>query len=831
MMQENSRNFFLRKAVILIPAVFVLLLSACGGGDSDSQVQAIDPDRLTVNEEEIKTNVDEGDTSHAQVSGSVFIQTSDADCEAWITIDLGWLGSDSVCVSRAQPIVHVHWRNKTTGESGNVEAEYKGYSNPSRRYSWKASVRIASGTNEIEFSSWGEPVTVFVNAGVDLLPPSVVSTYPLDESDQVAWNSSISVRFSESVDPSTVNSDSLIVSMTGGGSIYGDISLSESGLYASFKPSTLYMNTQYFVTLTTDITDISGKSLDSSYSWSFSTGEGDYDPPIVTATTPQADEIDYSLFRSISASFNQPIDHSSVTSDSISVRDIDHNPVDGWITLTTSGGTDTITFEPTNPLQPSTVYTVTLVSSIADNAGNTLAGDYNWSFTTAAPDVTPPSVLGVTPSDGDGCIARNTAVSVTFDEDMDSTTLDISTFLLTDTLDQPVSGSITTTYNRSVFTPETNLAYGTIYRATVTTGAEDMSGNALSMDHLWLFTTETGSKGSWTPMSTTNVPSGRQWHSAVWTGDEMIIWGGGWSGTGALFNTGGRYHPLSDTWQATDTVGAPSARSSHTAVWTGNEMIIWGGSGGGQYHDSGARYDPLTDSWQAISTVGAPSPRNHHIAVWTGSEMIIWGGSGPRADGGTFSVNDGARYNPTTDTWQPVTTTGSPNYNYGTDWGKVAWTGSEMIVLSKFNFNSSSGGRYNPANDTWQSISSQGAPHRIEEIVWTGKELLVWGSNYFGTYDPSTDNWQDLSRACALAFREFTASVWTGDEIIIWGGYPRLDSGGSYSTSTGLWSSTSLINAPTPRSGNTAVWTGSEMLVWGGVGGNTTVDAGGRYVP
>src|SRR4030095_10160894 len=92
---------------------------------------------------------------------------------------------------------------------------------------------------------------------------------------------------------------------------------------------------------------------------------------------------------------------------------------------------------------------------------------------------------------------------------------------------------------------------------------------------------------TWTATTTTNVPSARRNHTAVWTGSEMIIWGGD-SDTG-LFNTGGRYNPSTDTWTSTSTTNAPEPRYAHTAVWTGSEMIIWGGLGELNYLNTGGR--------------------------------------------------------------------------------------------------------------------------------------------------------------------------------------------------------------------------------------------------
>src|SRR5436190_16231982 len=106
----------------------------------------------------------------------------------------------------------------------------------------------------------------------------------------------------------------------------------------------------------------------------------------------------------------------------------------------------------------------------------------------------------------------------------------------------------------------------------------------------------------------------------------MIVWGGE---SGSVYNTGGRYSPGTDSWTSTSTTDAPSHRAGHTAVWTGSEMIVWGGMNSDPFRspfNTGGRYNPGTDSWTATTTTGAPAGRELHKAVWTGSQMFVWGG-------------------------------------------------------------------------------------------------------------------------------------------------------------------------------------------------------------
>jgi N-acetylneuraminic acid mutarotase len=241
-----------------------------------------------------------------------------------------------------------------------------------------------------------------------------------------------------------------------------------------------------------------------------------------------------------------------------------------------------------------------------------------------------------------------------------------------------------------------------------------------------------------------NVPDARVYHTAVWTGSEMIVWGGVDYLSTTYFNTGGRYNPSTDSWTATSTVNGPTGRYGHTAVWTGSEMIIWGGFDGSNELNTGSRYDPNTDSWTATSLTNAPSARDQHTAVWTGSEVIVWGGSD--AVGGRF--NTGGRYNPSTGSWIATSTLNAPGARY---LQAAVWTGEEMIIwggdgqnLPRLN----TGGRYNPSTDSWAATTTTNVPagRDAHTAVWTGSEMVVWGgdgdSGYLdtgGRYNPSMD--------------------------------------------------------------------------------------------
>jgi N-acetylneuraminic acid mutarotase len=360
----------------------------------------------------------------------------------------------------------------------------------------------------------------------------------------------------------------------------------------------------------------------------------------------------------------------------------------------------------------------------------------------------------------------------------------------------------------------------------------------------------------WHAVTTSGAPPARDGHSAVWTGSRMIVWGGLGGGSDG---SGGRYDPVNDSWSPTFVPApAPSIakRFAHTAVWTGTEMVVWGGvdASNDQVTNTGGRYDPLLDAWTPTSTSGAPIARRLHTGVWTGQEMLIWGG---------LLDAPGGRYDPISDMWSPISRTNEPSYRQN---HTAIWTGSRMIIWggqnSEFPGNPSlcnqiqlaDGRAYDPATDTWANIAPNAALGRrsSHSAVWTGSQMIVWGGEYFNffpfpepgiclrnvdnlgsRYDPATDMWTPVTTAGAPTAKVAHNAVWTGDRMIVWGvglsgGTQTL--GGRYDPVANSWSPVSELNAP-PSAGFVGAWTDSEMIVWGSPQGGGYSNSGGRYSP
>lgn len=354
--------------------------------------------------------------------------------------------------------------------------------------------------------------------------------------------------------------------------------------------------------------------------------------------------------------------------------------------------------------------------------------------------------------------------------------------------------------------------------------------------------------GGWHSMTAVDSPTPRSGHFSVWTGDEKIVWGGFGQGATELtyLDDGGIYDPDEDEWREMSRDGAPRARLLASAVWTGDEMIVWGGGyfEDEQLHvlDDGAAYDPDEETWRTLSE--APiAARGEHATVWTGEEMIVWGGGD---DVGW--MDDGAAYDPEADEWRTISA--PAGYTPRRTLYSGVWTGDEMLVWGGLGGDQiwDDGWRYDPEADEWTEMETAPGvvgPRAEFTTVWTGDEMVVWGgvvdydtgafADGAAIYDPEDDSWSWLEAPVQMTENSSASGVWADEEAIFWGG---TDGPGTV-TSRGVRvdpvaETVELLteSAPTPRSNHSAVWSGSEMLVFGGiVGEEQYLDDGWLFVP
>jgi len=241
---------------------------------------------------------------------------------------------------------------------------------------------------------------------------------------------------------------------------------------------------------------------------------------------------------------------------------------------------------------------------------------------------------------------------------------------------------------------------------------------------------------SWAPTTTTGAP-GCISDPMAWTGSRVFVWGissdSPVGNCGGTQTAGGLYDATADTWTTISSANAPSLRFGHTAVWTGSQAVVYGGqrrvwvpsvqSCGVELPADGARYDPITDSWSPMA-VRPPSSNNQDLtAVWSGSQVLYYGGGW------------GFRYDPAADQWLELYSNGPSNPGGGEH--TAVWDGAEMIVWGGVQSTPTlRGARYNPVTDAWTPTTNVNAPdlRSAHVAVWADDRMLLWGGNSRGPY-------------------------------------------------------------------------------------------------
>lgn len=309
------------------------------------------------------------------------------------------------------------------------------------------------------------------------LSPTVIFTDPVNNATGVYLNAMVNATFSLPMDPLTVNSTSFTVKQ-GTTAVAGTIAY--NGNTASFDPTIdLVSNTLYTATITTAAKTVDGITLQNNYIWTFTTGTNS--GPSVISTDPLNNATGVYVNKTVSATFNMPMDPLTLTSTTYTLKQ-GLNSVAGTISYSGS----TVSFNPTNELAANTVYFATITTGATNSAGIAMGNDYVWSFTTGALSV--PKVISTDPQNNATGVLLNKTITATFSVLMDPSTITPTSFTVKQGTTS-VAGTVSYKGTTASFDPTNALLLNTIYTATIKSTVMDLSGNTIESDYVWNFTT------------------------------------------------------------------------------------------------------------------------------------------------------------------------------------------------------------------------------------------------------------------------------------------------------------------------------------------------------
>ncbi|MDD5472383.1 MAG: Ig-like domain-containing protein, partial [Sideroxydans sp.] len=366
-------------------------------------------------------------------------------------------------------------------------------------------IKDAAGNSLSEFS-WSFTT-------IDTSIPYVVSTIPAADSVDVAVNSVVTAFFSEAMDSASItNPGTFVVMMTGpapggpvpGGLAYpapveGTVSYNAETRTATFTPAaTLYGRQAYAATISTAARDLAGNQLTGEVSWSFTTI--DTSLPTVSSIVPAGNSTEVAVAAKPSVTFSEAMNSSTINDTTFTVKVHGGAAVTGAVAY--NADTRVAIFTPGTILTGSTVYDVAISTGAKDLAGNAVASEISWSFTTI--DTSIPYVISHVPAADSVDVAVASTITAYFSEPMDAASITTSGTFIVNRLSPAPSGPVpglrgpipvegTVTYNAetrtATFTPSSSLAGSTLYAATISTAARDLAGNAMTSEISWNFTT------------------------------------------------------------------------------------------------------------------------------------------------------------------------------------------------------------------------------------------------------------------------------------------------------------------------------------------------------
>ena len=298
--------------------------------------------------------------------------------------------------------------------------------------------------------------------------------------------------------------------------------------------------------------------------------------------------------------------------------------------------------------------------------------------------------------------------------------------------------------------------------------------------------------------------------ASVWTGTELVSWGGYLTDPSTKSDTytaaGFAFDPSSSTWNPIPT--APGGRADAIPIWTGSEALFLFGHDDSKGFTDGFAFDPASGSWRTIAE--APIDPYVMTAVWTGKEVIAWGS---RAHDAKNGGNEGATYDPETDTWQRIAS--AP---IQLNAASSVWTGTQMIVLGALldsgnhaATETAIGASYSPAEDAWTELPPSSLVPQATTAAWAGDRMLAWDYlMHAQTLETDTNTWARPVRMPLDASECYPDSVALTDSVF---GFSCGDAG-LYDDANGTWKELhgGMLDATVDEHGNAIkLWRFAEL--------------------